>query len=86
MTAGGNGKVVETESRKYHFLKLKALAKNLMFPNSAFNSVRLKPGSSKDLTLTFVNPVRLSKMPILSFYTVWNIIKLTNGMMMKLLL
>jgi replicative DNA helicase len=82
-TASGNREQeISTISRK-------ALAKELNVPviaSSQLSRAVETRGSSKDLYYQiYVNLGRLSKMPILfRFYTVQNIIKLTNGMMMKL--
>jgi hypothetical protein len=56
----------------------------LLLPSQLSRAVETR-GSSKDLYYQiYVNLGRLSKMPILFLLYRQNIIKLTNGMMMKL--
>jgi replicative DNA helicase len=89
MTAGGNGKGGGNREQEYlHFLKFKSISKELNVPVIALSQLSRAVetrGSSKDLASDLRESGAIEQdADIVSFYTVRNIIKLTNGMMMKL--
>jgi replicative DNA helicase len=78
----------EIESRRFTS-KLKSISQRIecscYCPFQLSRAVETRGSSKRPLLSSLRESGRLSKMPILfRFYTVQNIIKLTNGMMMKL--